>query len=110
VNSGRQNDGLDDALSARTAISAPPGFTGAVLARVNARPRRSRPTELLAEYGVRGGLWLAALGVLAVVDANPLGEKLTAALVGPEGATAVAVLAICLVWVLTQREPEGEAL
>ena len=110
MNPESHGDRLENALRFRRSMAPPDEFTRAVLARVSAEPRRSHSAELLTEHGVIAGLALAASGASLVMDLNRPAAALAAVLQGPEGQTVVAVLAICVAWVLTRREPEAETL
>ena len=92
----------------RDVVAPPRAFTNSVLARVDAERYRAQPADVFIKYGVPAGQALMALGVLLVVDLNRVSAALTTALRTPEAGTVVAVLAICLSWVLTRQEPEGE--
>lgn len=109
MNSESQKDWLDAALMSRDVATPPRAFTNSVLARVDAERGRAQPVDVFIQYGVRAGQAMVALGVLLVVDLNPVAAALSAALGTPEARTVVAVLAISLGWVLTRQEPEGEA-
>jgi hypothetical protein len=105
-----KDDWLEKALASRRTAAPPQAFTRSVVDRVQAGARRSGPTELVAEHGVRAGLALAAFGLCLVVDLERLAAALGAALHTPEATTAIAIVAICLAWVLTRKEPGSEAL
>jgi hypothetical protein len=110
VNPEPDNDRLDAALRLRRVAAPPHEFTRRVLRRVSTESRRSQPAELLAEHGVRAGLALAACGASVVVDLNGPAATLAAALQAPEAPTVIAVLAICVTYILARQEPEADAL
>lgn len=103
-------DALDEALTLRHVAAPPAHFTASVLARVHASPRRSWVEDLFIEHGVHAGVACAVFGVCLGVDFNAAEQAMAAALTSPAASVAVGVIAICVGWVLTRREPEAEAL
>lgn len=108
MESESQKDWLDDALMSRAVVAPPRAFTNSVLARVHPERYRAQPADVLIQYGVRAGQALVAFGVLQVMDPDRVSAALTTVLRTPEAGTVVAVVAICLAWVLTRQEPEGD--
>ena len=109
MNREGDNDTLDDTLRLRRAIAAPHRFTDLVLARLKTERQASRAETIVAAYGVQAGIAAAALGVWLAVDVNAAAAKLTDALQAPNAAPVTGIVAICLVWALIRREPEGDA-
>lgn len=102
-------DWLDEALRARRVMTPSRGFTDGVLARHKAQVPVPRAAEWLAEHGMGAGMGLVATGIWAGVDLNRPAAILATALGAPEAATAITVLTICLGWLATRKEPEGDA-
>ena len=104
------NDPLDQALRSRRAMEPPPAFTQAVMARVRFASIRDHSQTFLSEHGVRAGLTIAALGLSQIVSPDSLTDAIDAVSRAPGAPLAVAIVAICVGWVLTREEPEAEAL
>jgi hypothetical protein len=56
------------------------------------------------------GLASAAFGLCLVVDVAGPAAAFAAALQTSQAAPAAGIVVICLAWVLTRKEPEGEVL
>ena len=104
------NDPLDQALRSRRAMEPPPAFTQAVMARVHFASIPDHSPTFLSEHGVRAGLTIAAVGLSLVVRPDRLTDAIDAVCRAPGAPLAVAIVAICVGWVLTREEPEAEAL
>jgi hypothetical protein len=110
VESEQQYDPLNRELLSRSAMLPSARFTSEVLARIATERKPSPSEEFIAAYGVRAGAGAAALGVWLGVDGFSPASILTPALAAPYAQGVVAIVVICLMWVLMRHEPEGEAL
>ena len=95
MNSEVPDDWLEEALKTRGAMTAPSGFTAAVVRSLDARPPDSQLSRFWMDQGLALGFTLAILGLGLGVDVNRLGALLGEGLQSPATAVLVAVT-LCL--------------
>ena len=101
-------DRLDDLLRSRTAQTPPPGFTDAVMRRLEPRRVPEPAFSAIADNGLYLGLSVAAAGVYLLARVEGMTAMFSH---NPDaGGALIAAVAFSITWALTKKGSETEAL